>query len=130
MTATTSTTPDTTAQFFDQLNARGQEPLLGNMTTSLRFDLTSGPRTEHWLITVKQGDVSVSRRNGRADCVVRGDKELFDEIAAGHANLMANFLRGRLTVEGNAAPLVRFQRLFPGPKGPSGPPSEKKRGDS
>ena len=130
MTATTSTTPDTTAQFFDQLNARGQEPLLGNMTTSLRFDLTSGPRTEHWLITVKQGDVSVSRRNGRADCVVRGDRELFDEIAAGHANLMANFLRGRLTVEGNTSPLVRFQRLFPGLTGAPGPASEGEGGGS
>jgi hypothetical protein len=38
-----------------------------------------------WLLTIRKGDVAVSRRNAKADCVVRRDRTLFDGIASGEA---------------------------------------------
>ena len=106
---------DATAEFFDELAQRGREPLLQKATGTLRFDLVQGKRTEHWLLAVKKGDLTVSHRNIRADCVVRADEALFDRIASGEANAMAALLRGEMGVEGDVELLVSFQRLFPGP---------------
>jgi putative sterol carrier protein len=68
-----------------------------------------------WLITITKGDVALSHRNAKADCVVRADRALFDGIANGEANAMAAFLRGAIDVEGDRGLLLAFQRVFPGP---------------
>ena len=36
-----------------------------------------------WLITITKGDVALSRRNAKADCVVRTDQAIFAGIASG-----------------------------------------------
>ena len=72
---------DATTEFFHELEARGHEPLLEKATGTLRFDLTNGKRTTRWLVEIENGDVAVSHRNVKADCVVRADKALFDGIA-------------------------------------------------
>ncbi len=114
---------DSTAEFFEDLGRRGQEPLLGRTTGTIRFDLADGARTEHWLVAVTKGNVAVSRNNAGADCVVRTEKALFDDIASGRANMMAATLRGVLAIEGDTGLLVRFQRLFPAPvSAPAGSP--------
>lgn len=106
---------DPAEKFFDELASRGHEPLLAQARGSARFDLVNGGRTARWLVTVDRGDITVSRRNSRADCVVRASKALFDRIASGNANAMAAFLRGDLVVEGDPELLLLIQRLFPGP---------------
>src|SRR6476661_2274023 len=106
---------DATAEFFDALVARGHEPLLEKATGTMRFELKDGKKTDRWLVTVAKGDLTVSRQNLRADCVVRADKSLFDGIASGKTNAMAALLRGAMSVEGDLQLLVLFQRLFPGP---------------
>jgi putative sterol carrier protein len=106
---------DATAEFFDALVARGHEPLLEKATGTVRFELRDGKKTDRWLLTVVKGDLTVSRQNLRADCVVTADKSLFDGIASGKANATAALLRGALGVEGDVQLLVLFQRLFPGP---------------
>jgi putative sterol carrier protein len=109
-------TTDATTRFFQDLAARGHEPALEKVTGTLRFDLTGGERTTRWLVTIRKGDVDVSRRNAKADCVVRGDRRLFDGIASGELNAMVAFLRGSLALEGNNRwLLLPFQRLFPAP---------------
>jgi putative sterol carrier protein len=105
---------DPTAEFFDGLGALGQVPALKNASGTLRFDVIEGKRTTRWLVTVKKGDVTVSRRNAKADCVVRGDRSVFEAIASGRQNAMAAVLRGAVDIEGDSALLVPFQRLFPG----------------
>jgi putative sterol carrier protein len=107
---------DPTEQFFEELGSRGHEPLLAQVQGSARFDLVNGGRTARWLVTVDRGDITVSRRNSRADCVVRTSKALFDRIASGKANAMAAFLRGEIVVEGDPELLMLIQRLFPGPR--------------
>jgi putative sterol carrier protein len=106
---------DATAAFFDSLVERGHEPLLGNSSGTVRFDLTAGTKTERWLVAIVNGDLAVSRRNRRADCVVTADKSLFDGIASGETNAMAALLRGAMRVTGDVRILVHFQRLLPGP---------------
>ena len=106
---------DPTAEFFDSLAERGHEPLLEKATGTLRFDLRDGKKVDRWLVAVDKGDIAVSRRNVRADCVVSADKALFDRIASGKANALAAMLRGEMGVEGDVRLLVAFQRLLPGP---------------
>jgi putative sterol carrier protein len=110
-----STPPNTTAEFFRELAAGGNQPLLGRASGTIRFDLADGDRVEHWYVTVKKGDISVSHRNNKADAVVGGDKALFDRITWGHENAMAALLRGAFAAEGDLALLLSFQRVFPGP---------------
>jgi putative sterol carrier protein len=123
---------DATAEFFDALAERGHEPLLENATGTVRFDLKDGRKTDRWLVTVLKGDLAVSRRNLRADCVVSADKALFDGIASGKTNAMAALLRGAVRLEGDVELMAHFQRLFPGParsrkRRPTAAPVRRKR---
>jgi putative sterol carrier protein len=107
---------DATTEFFAGLAARGHEPTLERVKGTLRFDLIEGRRTARWLVAIDKGDVAVSRRNLKADCVVRAAKGLFDGIASGAENTMAAVLRGAVSIEGEQALMVPFQRLFPAPR--------------
>jgi putative sterol carrier protein len=106
---------DAVGEFFHGLAERGREPLLQNVSGTLRFDLVDGERVEHWYLTVKNGDVAVSQKDAEADAIVRTAKVLFDGMTAGRVNAMAAALRGTLVPHGNLALVVSFQRLFPGP---------------
>jgi hypothetical protein len=106
---------DATTEFFDGLARRGHEPLLEKVSGTLRFDLADGERTERWHITVKKGDVTVSRKNAAAECVVRTGGPVFESIARGERNAIATMLRGAVTIEGSLDLLMLFQRLLPGP---------------
>jgi putative sterol carrier protein len=106
---------DATTEFFEDLDARGHEPLLEKATGTLRIELSNGKTKARWFVTVKKGDVTVSHANAKADCVARMDQALFDQIVTGRENATAALLRGLVAVEGNSQLLVLFQRLFPGP---------------
>ena len=106
---------DATTEFFENLDARGHEPLLERATGTLRIELSNGKRRARWLVTIKKGEVTASHANAKADCVVRMDRALFEQILSGRANATVAVLRGLAAVEGNSELLVLFQRLFPGP---------------
>jgi putative sterol carrier protein len=105
---------DATGDFFAELGRRGHEPLLQKLTGTFRFDVT-GERDEHWFVGVSKGDITVSRRNDKADCSVRSDRDVFDAVVSGEANALAATLRGAVVIEGDIGLLAGFQRLFPGP---------------
>ena len=119
---------DATSDFFTALSRRGREPLLGNVVGSVRFDLRSGERIDHWLVALTSGEAAVSRLSVDADCVVQAEKAVFDSIACGEANATAALLRGELTAEGNLEPLVVIQRLFPRPPSARGSGDRSARG--
>ena len=106
---------DSMGAFLDGLGRIGHEPLLEKAAGTVRFDLVDGKRTDRWLVTLERGEVSVSRKNLAADCVVRADRSLFDAMAGGDVNAMAAYLRGELTLEGDPELLVLIQRVFPAP---------------
>jgi len=104
---------DPTAAFFDALARRGHEPLLDKAKGTTRFDIVDGRKTDRWFVTVDRGTIAVSRRNVAADCVIRVEKALFDQVADGKQNAVAAVLRGDLDVNGDWRLLVRMARLFP-----------------
>jgi putative sterol carrier protein len=106
---------DATAEFFGALAERGHVPMLESAKGTVRFELADGKRVDRWHLVVDKGDLSVSRRNARAECTFRADKALFDRIADGEVNATAAVLRGAVVIEGNMELLVQLQKLFPGP---------------
>jgi putative sterol carrier protein len=114
---------DATAEFFRDLVESGRQPLLSDVHGTVRFDLVDGSRTDHWLVALDKGDVTVSREEGSADCTVRTDKALFERLVRGEENAVASVLRGAIVCSGDVEVLMAFQRVFPGPpnqKGPTG----------
>ena len=110
---------DATAGFFERLEQRGHEPLLDKVTGTVRFELTNGKTTERWLVALDRGDISVSHKSGKADCIARMPEELFAEIVSGRENATAAVLRGALTVQGNPELLFLLGRLLPAPPQPA-----------
>jgi len=109
---------DATNDFFAGLERRGHEPMLGRTSGTLRFDLAGPGEVEHWHVRIRRGDLTVTRSEDEADCVIRADKELFDLLASGTTNAVAAALRGGVEPFGDLQLIIQFQRLFPGP--PSG----------
>ena len=105
---------DVTAEFFDGLAQRGHEPVLGNESGTMRFDIASGKKTETWFVTIDKGDLTVSRSGGAADSTLAASKALFDRLASGQASAVAAVLRGTLSIEGDWRLLVLFRRLLSG----------------
>ena len=106
---------DATAEFFDRLAERGSVPGFARTTGTVRFDLTRGEQTEHWRVEFRRGAVTVARTAEPADCVIRTDARVFDDLARGRANAMATLLRGQVVADGDPELLILFQRLFPAP---------------
>jgi len=107
---------DATTEFFRRLEEHGHEPALERTTGVLRFDISNGgKRPTRWAVEISRGDLIVSHKNTKADCVVKADHGLFDGIARGEVNPVAALLRGAMTVEGDLRLLIGFQRLFPDP---------------
>ncbi len=116
----TALAADPTAAFFTTLSQRGRDPLLRDTTGTVRFDLTDGDDTEHWLVSLDHGHADVRPHAGvvAADCVVGTSGRLFAAITRGQANALAAVLRGEMVVDGDLELFVILQRLFPGPGGP------------
>jgi hypothetical protein len=107
---------DPTSDFFAQLAARGQIPMLARLSGTMRIDLTDGGRTEHWYLAITKGTIEVSRLNAPADAALIADKALFDEMVKGKVNAMSAVLRSVVQVDGDLGLLYSVQRLFPGPE--------------
>src|SRR3954451_24537146 len=101
---------DLTAEFFDDLAQRGHEPLLGNASGTIRFDVANGKKTETWFVTIDKGDVTVSRSGRAADSTLVASKAVFDRLASGTASAVVAVLRGRVPIEGDLQALVLFRR--------------------
>ena len=110
-----ASTPSPTQEFFEALPQRSGDPLLAKVSGTLRFDTETGDRIEHWYVALDRGAVKVSRRNAKADAVIRIDRSLLDRIVTGQENAMAVLLRGAMIPDGDLALMLSFQRIFSGP---------------
>ncbi len=116
---------DRIAEFFEQLNRRGQEPVLARTRGRILFEVSSDGLTKHWLVTVDRGTLSVSQADGAADCVVRANRDCFEDVVTGRQNAFAAVLKGVLVLEGDLGLLAEFQHLFPA--GVRRPPAASER---
>ncbi|HJW76500.1 MAG TPA: SCP2 sterol-binding domain-containing protein [Thermoleophilia bacterium] len=101
-----------TKRFFEALAKKKSEPLLRTVNGTIRCDLEDGERTEHWYVTIKKGDVTVSHKRAAADCVLSTDLATFEAILGGEMNAMAAVLRGLVSIEGRMRMVVALQSLF------------------
>jgi putative sterol carrier protein len=109
---------DTVEEFFQELEDKGHQPLLAKLKGTVRFDLMNGNGpTDHWLVAVDHGDLTITNENTDADCTIQADKELFELLITGEENAIAATLRGALVCFGNVELLFAIQRIFPGPPG-------------
>ncbi len=116
---------DPVTKFFAELAAAGHIPTFERNSATLRFDVQGdikgdGDAIERWHVSVTNGDVTVSRKNGPADAVIKIQRRHLVALVTGRTNAQAAYLRGLLTCEGNMAALIMFQRCLPGPRGSSG----------
>ena len=113
-------TSDPVGQFFRMLAAPGHLTTFEGESATLRFDVADGHRVDRWYLTVADGDVTVTRRNSAAAVVVRIQRPDFEAMVTGRLNAQAALLRGLMTVDGDIAALMMFQRCLPGPPGSAG----------
>jgi putative sterol carrier protein len=106
-----------TAAFFERLAQREYDPMLANAVGTVRFEITDKDATERWLVAIDKGRISVSRRNGRAETIVRVDRKAFEKATRGRLNAFAAVLRGEIVISGDPRFLVQLQRLIPRPSG-------------
>jgi len=111
---------DPVGQFFGMLAQPGHITTFEGESATLRFDVLAGGRTDRWHVIVVNGDVTVTRRNSSAAAVVRIQRPDLEAIVTGRMNAQAALLRGLLSVEGDIAALMMFQRCLPGPPGSTG----------
>ena len=109
--------PGRTSAFFERLAQREYDPMLRNAVGTARFEVIDKGATERWLVTIDRGAIAVSKKNAKADTIVRADRRTFDKAAAGTLNVMAAVLRGEIVISGDPRFLVQLQRLIPRPSG-------------
>jgi len=114
--------------FFQELGQAGHEPLLEKISGTLRFDLRSRQKIDHWLVSIARGEIAITESDASADCVVQIDRALFERVANGTENAVAALLRGEIGVEGDIELLMLFDRLFPGPPRGHGTSAHPTRG--
>ncbi|MFG1954865.1 SCP2 sterol-binding domain-containing protein [Micromonospora sp. NPDC048830] len=82
---------------------------------TIRLDLESDSKTDHWFITLDKGKIRVSRDDHQPDAVIRGPRPLFDGLATGEKQFFALFFRNKMIVEGSLGLVDILAQLFPGP---------------
>jgi putative sterol carrier protein len=107
---------DAVQEFFQELESKGHQPLLAKVKGTVRIDLVDdNGGTDHWLVAVDRGDFTIAHETANANCIMRADKALFEQLITGEENAIAATLRGALICTGNVELLFAIQRIFPGP---------------
>jgi SCP-2 sterol transfer family len=111
---------DPISGFLAALAGAGRLATFGDGSATLRFDISNGAAPEHWYLTVRRGQVAVTREDRPADAVLRIRRPHFEAMVTGRLNAQAAMLRGLLICEGSMAACAMFQRCLPGPPGSTG----------
>jgi putative sterol carrier protein len=105
-----------TDAYFDELSRRGHVPALRNRQAKIRFDVDRDKHIDRWVVLIDKGDIGVSAEapsSDPADCVIRADQNVFDDVFTGRTNAMAAMLRGALLADGDPELLVETRHLLP-----------------
>jgi putative sterol carrier protein len=114
---------ESTAAYFECLAASGYQPLLHQVTGTLRFDIDQNDgRQCHWNVTIDHGNLSVDRDEDRhgtngavppADCTLAANEDEFLRILSGQESLAAAYVRGAITIEGDHTLAQDIRRFSP-----------------
>ncbi|MFG1955913.1 SCP2 sterol-binding domain-containing protein [Micromonospora sp. NPDC048830] len=109
-------------EFFSDLADRGHIPRLGRINAVVRIDITDDARRESRFVTVKAGDVTVSREGPSPNAVLTASEGVFARLISSGEGWYALLLRGDLLTEGDIYVLSYLAYvIFPGRPGDLGP---------
>jgi hypothetical protein len=103
---------EATERFFESLPARAPAVLRTPITGTLQIDLSTGNRTDHWLVQMRPGEAVVTHARGTADAVWH---------SSGRTQAIAAVLRNESTFSGNVVLFLAFRRFLPSPPGTRDP---------
>jgi hypothetical protein len=112
---------EATERFFESLPARAPAVLRSPITGTLQIDLSTGNRTDHWLIQMRPGEAVVTHARGTADALWHSSADLFERLASGRTQAIAAVLRNESTFSGNVVLFLAFRRFLPNPPGTRDP---------
>jgi hypothetical protein len=107
--------PAREVEFFDRMGRLAHTPWLAKIDGSIRFDVTEQEDVRHWLLTMREGFVAVSREYGPADTVVQCDSDTLDRLLTGRLRLLPAWLRNEIVIEGRLLFVLALERLVPRP---------------
>src|SRR5262245_35826530 len=103
---------ENTDVYFQQLATGGYQPLLHQVTGTMRFDIAQGDGSQQaWRVAIDHGKVDVRRDSGDADCVIAGPEDEFECILDGRDSFAAAFIRGAITVTGEHTTAQNIRRF-------------------
>lgn len=110
-----------TAAFFEGLNESRPRELSPKVRATIRFDLASDTDVQHWFLDIKDGTVRVSAEEREADCVIHGERKLFDGLVEGESNIFSAWFRNEIGLAGAGWLMTVLRHLMPGPPGAHDP---------
>jgi putative sterol carrier protein len=96
-------------EFFDTLPSRADASKLAGVDNSYLFDIEGEGQ---WLVTVRDGSVTVAEGGGDADATITTSAETFDKIVAGEQNPTTAYMTGKLKIKGDMGAAMKLQKLF------------------
>ncbi|GAA5194677.1 hypothetical protein GCM10023322_59650 [Rugosimonospora acidiphila] len=113
--------PDVVETFFGDLARRGHDPALRRGESTGRFDIVRDGEVERWFISIKEGNIEVSRgKEGEPDWVMEADRGDFAGIVSGDDSALAARVRGvlRVYLNGGSQSFGLLTKLFSAPSKP------------
>jgi putative sterol carrier protein len=98
-----------TREFFETLSTRADASKTEGMTNSYLFDIDGAGQ---WVVSVDDGNVTVSEGPGDADVTISTSDENFQQIVAGDLNPTAAYMTGKLKIKGDMGAAMKLQKLF------------------
>jgi putative sterol carrier protein len=112
-----------TDAYFERLAAGGYQPLLHQVSGTLRFDIDQSDGRQHrWYVTIDHGNLTVRRDEDAersdevavaADCILAAHEDEFLSILSGQDSFVAAFLRGAVSVTGDSMLAENIRRFSP-----------------
>lgn len=102
--------------FFGQLGHHECEPWLEKIEGTVRFDITDGEDSRHWLLIIRNGRAVVRPEYGSADAVVHADAEVMERLSRGQIRLLPAWLRNDIALEGRLLFVLVLERLLRPPR--------------
>jgi putative sterol carrier protein len=100
---------DTVQEFFDGLASKADAEKTKGMNNSYLFDIEGAGE---WVVTVADGDVTVTEGTGEADTTISTNEENFLAIARGEQNPTTAYMTGKLKIKGDMGAAMKLQKLF------------------
>jgi putative sterol carrier protein len=96
-------------KFFEELPGRADASKTAGMNNSYLFDIQGAGQ---WLVSVDDGNVTVSEGGGNADTTIETSEETMMAVVRGEQNPTAAYMAGKLKIKGDMGAAMKLQKLF------------------